>query len=418
MLSATSNTKNYPITFFIGSGIVVVFLILFPIRAAADEAKGFSGQWETTYGLMTLEQKDDYVSGQYLMDGARCSIEGKVESRRLQFKYREPKASGEGWFELNADGDQFSGSWRENGASVWMSWVGTRAKDLRDTFAGVWETSFGRMRLVENDDGEVRGIYALEGVSTLKGKKDNDRLRLQYHEKNISGEAWFQLKDEGSTFEGEWRADGQEQWRKWTGRRLSSRPGRVWLVVIEARWENSLDDKEFSLGEMLKSFFDRTPNVEVRRRFFTDAASLQRWLKEVAYFPEPTVVTIATHGVEDGLLVDGTTISAKTVAEGLKYAANLKALHFSSCSVMKDRFGKEVFKALADAGVKTAVSGYRNPVDWAASALFEMTYFDLLLSRGMNAPEASAAALNMFPIAGKDPIKNVPILPGGFEILR
>jgi hypothetical protein len=403
---------------FISSRIVVVFLFLLPFQASAAEAKGFSGQWETAYGLMTLEQIDDSVSGHYILDGARCSIEGKARNRRLEFKYREPNASGEGWFELNANGDQFSGSWRENGASVWMSWVGTRTKDLRKTFAGVWDTSFGRMRLLENDDGEVRGVYALDGVSTLQGKKDNDRLALRYHEKNVSGEARFQLKDEGSMFEGEWRADGQEEWQKWTGRRLPSTPGRVWLVVIEARWEKSLDDKEFALGEMLKSFFNRTPNVEVRHRFFTDAASLQRWLKEVAYFPEPTVVTVASHGSNDGLGVDGTTISANTVAEGLKYAANLKALHFSSCSVMKDNFGKEVFKALADAGIKTAVSGYQNPVDWAASALFEMTYLELLLSRGMNAPEASATALSMFPIAGKAPIKNVPILPGGFEILH
>ena len=40
-----------------------------------------------------------------------------------------------------------------------------------------------------------------------------------------------------------------------------------------------------------------------------------------------------------------------------------------------------------------------------------MAYFDLLLSRGMNAPEASATVLSMFPIAGKAPIKIVPIPP-------
>jgi hypothetical protein len=51
-------------------------------------------------------------------------------------------------------------------------------------------------------------------------------------------------------------------------------------------------------------------------------------------------------------------------------------------------------------------------------AVWHMAYFDLLLSRGMNAPEASATALSMFPIAGKAPIKNVPIPPGGFEILH
>src|SRR5262245_30837824 len=99
------------------SSLVAFFLVLLPIRAVAAEPIDFSGRWETTYGLMTLEQKNDSVSGQYIMEGEYCSIEGKIQNRRLQFKYREPKASGEGWFELNVDGDQFSGLWRENGVS-------------------------------------------------------------------------------------------------------------------------------------------------------------------------------------------------------------------------------------------------------------------------------------------------------------
>src|SRR5215831_8210226 len=85
---------------FISSRIVAVSLLLLSIQASAakakDVAKDFSGQWETTYGLMTLEQKGDSVSGHYIMGGAPCSIDGKVQNQRLEFKYQEPNASGEG----------------------------------------------------------------------------------------------------------------------------------------------------------------------------------------------------------------------------------------------------------------------------------------------------------------------------------
>jgi hypothetical protein len=103
---------------------------------ARDEDKDFSGRWETSYGIMTLEQVKDSVSGYYLMKHLHCSIEGKVKNGRLNFKFREPKSSGEGWFELNSGGDQFSGMYRDYRESTWTPWKGRRNPALTTPIPG------------------------------------------------------------------------------------------------------------------------------------------------------------------------------------------------------------------------------------------------------------------------------------------
>ena len=93
-------------------------------------------------------------------------------------------------------------------------------------------------------------------------------------------------------------------------------PGRVWLVILEARWEESLADREYAYGTMLESYFARMQNVECRHRFFDDADSLARVCSEIPFLPEPAVVVIASHGSEEGLAVGSRRISAGEIAAG------------------------------------------------------------------------------------------------------
>ena len=372
--------------------IIAVLFTWFP-DSRGEPVKNFAGRWETTYGLMELQQKGSVISGSYLMNGEKCAIDGRLENGKFTFKYKEPKASGQGWFELGSGSEKFIGTWKQDGTNTWAPWVGVRIPDYASLAAGVWATPYGRLRIIEKSKDVRIGVFANGGAATLT---------------NVA------LLNDGLEISGDWK--GQEL-RKFTGTRLKPIPGKVWLMVMEAHWESSLEDREYAFGDMLKAFFDRTPNVEVRRRPFSDSRSLKRWLDELAFIPEPIVVTIASHGQSDGLWVDGANIPASVVTEGLKYAASLKALHFSSCLVMKGKFGQDIFKQLSKDGNKVAVSGYKNSVDWAASALFEMNYFDLILSRGLAPPEASQAALVMFPIAGDRPLKNVPVAPGGFSVI-
>lgn len=362
----------------------------------------FSGAWETTYGRMTLTEKDGKVAGKY---GGDAAIAGVREKNRFAFTYAEPNAKGEGWFELAADGQSFKGQWRAEGAERWLPWTGTRAAaQVGDVpagvarFHGLWETTYGRMRLNQVGD-LVTGCYAYHAGSWLEGKLVGGVLKLKYAEPDAKGEAEFTLGADGQSFAGRWRAEGAPQWSAWSGRRVVPRPGVVWLVVIEANWEGSIADPEYSFGGMLRSFFSRDPNVQVRHRFFTDEGSLKRWLREVCYLGEPVVISLSTHGMPNGLAAGGKIIGAAPIAEALKEAGNVKLLHFSSCLAMKENLAAEVQGKLGAA--RFPISGYATSVDWGSSAVVEFMYFDLLLCRGLPPAQAYEQIKKQMPIAGK-----------------
>ena len=173
---------------------------------------------------------------------------------------------------------------------------------------------------------------------------------------------------------------------------------------------------EYSFGAMLRAFFARTPHVAVRHRFFSDDASLARWIGELAYLVEPTVLVIATHGAPEGVRVGGHTIGAETIARGLRLARSVQLLHFSACLMLKDRLASEILRKL-EGDARFPISGYTKSVDWAASAIIEFMYLDLILSRG-SAPETAARSLEqLMPFAGSEPLPGVPFAPAGFRLV-
>lgn len=375
----------------------------------------FAGEWDTTFGEMTLKVDGLTVSGSYVVKGETSTIAGEVKGRRLTFTYRESGAEGEGWFELAADGRSFSGQWRERGTEAWQPWVGKRREKKPPTFDGVWNSTFGKMRLHQDGD-RVSGIYSYGDGSTIEGTVKDGRLAFRYREGVMEGEGWFELAKDAGSFRGEWRPKAGGDWKSWTGTRVAPVAGRQWLVVIEARWEGSLADREYSFGDMLRTFFARTPNVEVRHRTFSDEGSLGRWCKETAFLAEPVVLAVATHGTPEGLVVGGRTIGAKGIAENLRHTRNLTLLHFSSCLIMKDKLAVEIVKSLGR-DCRFPISGYTTSVDWAASAVIEFLYFDLVLSRGMKPAEAAASVKKMMPIAGDARVPEAPFESAGFRII-
>jgi predicted aspartyl protease len=160
-------TRQKQISFW----IVVIFMLLLSTRWAKAEGKDFSGRWETNYGIMTLEQVGESVSGYYIMKYLHCSIEGEVKDGRFHFKYREPKTSGEGWFALNSSGDQFSGWWREYDKSRWLTWSGRRNPALTSPIPG-FDIRFtsGKSALAipfELDNGHIFLRVSVNGSSPL-----------------------------------------------------------------------------------------------------------------------------------------------------------------------------------------------------------------------------------------------------------
>ncbi|MBP7866428.1 MAG: hypothetical protein KA419_10795 [Acidobacteria bacterium] len=391
-----------------------------PSPPPGEAAPGFEGRWDTTYGPMTLVRDGDRVTGSYVFGEARCTLEGTVEKGKFVFTYREPSASGEGWFALSADGTSFAGQWRERESEAWFPWTGRRGDGAARGFEGLWDSRYGRIRLVGEEGNHLRGCYAApDGSSsegTLEGALDGRRLSFRYTEAMAKGEGWFELAPDGSGFTGKWRADGSDRWSAWDGTRVTPVAGRKWLVVVEANWEPRLGEREYSFGAMLKAFFQRSPNVRVRHRFFRDEADVRCWLSDVAYLAEPVVVVLSSHGQPDGVPAGGVTLGPKVFAEALRFAPNVELLHFASCLTLSESFGRDLLGRLAP-GVSFPVSGYATSVDWGASAVLEFLYYDLVLARDLDPAEAARQLRALVSFAGDRDVPGAPFASAGFRFL-
>src|SRR5262245_46018828 len=86
-------------------------------------------------------------------------------------------------------------------------------------FAGEWHTTFGPMRLVQQD-GKVSGHYTYMGVEcALNGKIQDGRLDFTYQEPEVHGTGWFELVRGGRAFRGQFCPDGGKT-DNWVGERI------------------------------------------------------------------------------------------------------------------------------------------------------------------------------------------------------
>jgi len=366
----------------------------------------FSGKWFTTFGPMTLTQAGASVRGMYRMGDSECSVQGEVRGDTLQFRYREPDRAGEGWFVLERYG-KFSGQWREQGAVHWSQWQGQRG------FEGLWASSFGPLRLM-HEDGRIHGSYEGLGSSTIDGRLAENRFVFRYREPRAQGQGWFELADDGLTFQGQWLEDEKPAWQPWSGERLFPQPDLVWLVVLEDYWQRSLFEREYAFGNMLREFFARLPHIQVRQRFFNNGPGLAKWCRELLYLAEPIVLVLATHGTPEGLIAQGELIDAGPVVESLRNADNVRLLHFSSCLMLDDGPGGDFTRVLRQQ-LPFPISGYATTVDWAASALIEFTYLDMVLGRGLTPQAAAEQVTHLLAFAGDQKRGDSPYPPAHFR---
>ncbi|MBI5247284.1 MAG: hypothetical protein HY923_08885 [Elusimicrobia bacterium] len=379
------------------SVLPLLFTLLLAAPAAAVE-RGFNGDWTTTYGPMTLSETSGTVTGTYINEGNVCSILGTVKDGTLEFTYREPDATGTGHFKLSSGGLGFAGEWRAPDSKGFVPWLGTRQwkPQQGDGFIGLWDTTFGPLRLTRKN-GRYAGMYAYAD-GTLDGVEKDGKLIFRYKDVR-EGEGEFTLARNGRAFIGRWRADGSTEWKDWNGFRSDPSPGRKWLIVLESRWESSLDADEYTYGEMLKSFFTRTPSVQVRQRFYTDRASLVKYVREASFLSEPVVLYFSGHGTSEGLETTDGPADAKTIAAALGTGEQISLVHFGSCDIMKGKVPFELQRLLP--GSRFPVSGFAQPVDWAASAINDFMYLDLILSRDLPPAKAAAELVRLMPFAAK-----------------
>lgn len=380
----------------------------------------FAGEWQTTFGPMVLSQEGDRVRGTYELDGGR--IDGAVTGDVLRFTYTENRAAGEGEFTLAPTGRSFEGKWRVRGTEEWRTWTGTKLV-ANDTFEGVWQTSFGPMRLVVTG-AAAAGTYALGGGSTILGKIDDSRFEFTYEEPGgVVGVGWFELAPDGQSFNGRWAEGpaGTTPDKPWTGRRVVPQRGRAWLIILEAHWEGSISEHEYSYGRMLREYFQRIPAVQVRHRYFDGVDDLRRWCAELAYIPEPIVLYISTHGAPAGIMVNGATIGAKEVAEMLPQQSTIKLLHLGGCLMMAGDLPSDILRCLGDRAT-FPISGFTEAVDWGTSALVDFAYLTLLFEHDMT-PRKAVDAMHRMISFSRDPSEGStrrigPLPPCGLRVVE
>lgn len=390
----------------------------------------FAGRWQTSYGVMTLKQEQQVVTGTYSWEGVESTIKGQVKGLTLSFRYQDASGQGHGSFTLSSDGQSFKGRWQLDGEQQWGQWSGQRlaqnsskTKDPKASpkFSGLWDSRYGRIRLVQKGQ-KVSGIYAYSSHARITGVVKGRTLSFQYNEAkgeaagSTAGQGQFTLSEDGQSFQGRWRHLHEKTWRPWTGQRVRVSNKRRWLMVFEAHWETKLTDSEYSFGAMLKAFFAREPSLGVRHRTFNNLESLRSWCRDLAFLAEPVVLVLSTHGTEAGLDVKGQTISAKQLAECLRYVPKLELLHFASCLIMKGSFPRDLAEALGPSQA-FPMSGYTRSVDWGASAVIDFMYYDLICARGIKAKDAAKKLLKLVPFAGAKRVDGAPFESAGFRFL-
>ena len=171
--------------------------------------RSFTGNWNTTYGFMTLTQNGITVTGNY-GGGFNGAIIGTVttdinQNLILSATWRDVTGTGTLIFTQTSD-DEFFGTWlRSTGAgNPGGAWNGIR--DNGPTFTGRWSTDFGIMTLVQNGN-VVTGTYDLRfgGFNgALSGTANGLVLTAFWADSTGTGNLVFQLTPDNQDFNGTW----------------------------------------------------------------------------------------------------------------------------------------------------------------------------------------------------------------------
>ena len=158
-------------------------------------SSGFVGNWLTTFGELSLTARGTSIVGAYRYRNTEGRIAGTVSGDTLKFTYREPNEQGEGVFRLLRTG-KFSGSYVISGDSRARRWDGERG------FDGIWESNFGRVRLIHEAD-RIHGYYEGAGPAVIDGQLRDGGLEFRFRESNSIGEGRLRITDDGGAFDGE-----------------------------------------------------------------------------------------------------------------------------------------------------------------------------------------------------------------------
>jgi predicted esterase len=224
----------------------MALLIAGASATGADAPARLAGEWKTTAGPVTIQQKGDEVTGKFA--AFNLPFTGKVadQGKKLAISYVENGAKVDSNVEFEPSGNAFTGTSKANSGNQW-TWSGWRtdpsaSKGKPADFSGLWLTQMGLMELAA-DGSKVKGRYALRGNSTLEGDVKGRHLDFKLKTWRFTGPGFFDLDEKGVELAGAGGTDGDIRWYAWKGRKAPEYARHAPLVagqIVDGSTENLL----------------------------------------------------------------------------------------------------------------------------------------------------------------------------------
>ena len=139
---------------------------------AGDEPGGFSGEWKTTFGPVSLEQNGDDVTGRSSPSSSRSR--GRSTGKALKFGYDEGQVHVDATLTLEPSGNAFKGTFRASNGTGASGTAGgptrPRPRASPADFSGLWLTDLGLMELTQEGDKVQRPVRAPGHVEPRGGR--------------------------------------------------------------------------------------------------------------------------------------------------------------------------------------------------------------------------------------------------------
>lgn len=213
--------------------------------SGTDAPVRFAGEWKTTMGPVTLEQKGAEATGKIVF--YNLALKGKVEGKGLALGYDEGPIHVDATWEFEPSGTAFKGTFRASNGNrgVWNGWrpdpSAARAGGKTADFSGLWLTDLGLMELTP-EGSKVKGRYALRGTSSLEGDVKGRHLEFKV-KATRTGPGFFDLDEKGLNLDGAGGTDGMPAWYGWKGRKAPEYARHAPLVagqIVDGSTENLL----------------------------------------------------------------------------------------------------------------------------------------------------------------------------------
>lgn len=195
---------------------------------ASNQQQGtatWTGVWNTEYGMLTLAQSGNNVSGTFGEWNYNYQLNGVVNGNKLAGTidyYGEPSS-----FELTLSGDGGLRGWyRPDNYEDWedsLEWMGVKVAGSFGTtstsWGGTWYTDFGPMVLNQNGL-NVSGVYRVytdTPVFQIEGTVSGNTFTGRVREEEFEGVFEFNLESDGKSFTGQYCYTGEDVWTNWKG---------------------------------------------------------------------------------------------------------------------------------------------------------------------------------------------------------